>query len=234
MRPFEPLYILEVIPDILPYLWVTLTVVAASVAMGTLLGFALAAAKLSRRRLWRLLGNSYTYVIRCTPSIILLFIVFYGLPKFFLDIFGYDINEFHKMFFVVTTFALLFAASISEVMRSAYLSIDKGQYEAAVSVGLTPFQAFYRVLLPQGTVIALPNFGNAFITLLKEGALAYTIGLIDLLGAGNLIIARNYGSYALEIYLALSALYWGVAIAFEKLFEYWENRLSRYKRARAA
>jgi L-cystine transport system permease protein len=234
MRPFDPLFIIEVMPDLLPYLWVTLAVVISSVVLGTLFGFVLAAAKLSRRRLYRLLGNGYTCVVRCTPSIILLFIVFYGLPKFFLEVFDYDINEFHKMFFVVATFTLLFAATISEVIRSAYLAIDRGQYEAAVSIGLTPFQAFYRIILPQGTILALPNFGNSFINLLKEGALAYTIGLIDLLGSGNLIIARNYGSYALEIYIALSVLYWGMAILFEKAFFTLENRLSRYKKARTA
>lgn len=234
MRPFDPLFIIEVIPDLLPYLWVTLAVVAGSVVLGTLFGFVLAAAKLSRRRLYRLLGDGYTCVIRCTPAVILLFIVFYGLPKVFLEIFDYDINEFNKMFFVIITFTLLFAAAISEVIRSAYLAIDKGQYEAAVSVGLTPLQAFYRIILPQGTIIALPNFTNSFITLLKEGALAYTIGLIDLLGSGNLIIARNYGSYALEIYLALSAIYWGMAILFEKALFGLETRLSRYKKTRSA
>lgn len=232
MRPFDPLYISQVVPDLLPYLWVTLAVVLSSVILGTLLGFVLTAAKLSRHRLFRLLGDGYTCVIRCTPSVILLFIVFYGLPKFFLDVFSYDINEYHKMFFVVSTFTLLFGASISEVMRSAYLAIDKGQYEAAVSIGMTPFQAFYRIILPQATILALPNFGNSFITLLKEGALAYTIGLIDLLGSGNLIIARNYGSYALEIYIALSIIYWGMAILFEKAFFSLEHRLSRYKKAR--
>lgn len=234
MRPFDPLFILEVVPDLLPYLWVTLVVVISSVVLGTLLGFVLTIAKLSRHKFYRILGDGYTFVIRCTPSIILLFIVFYGLPKFFLEVFDYDMNEFHKMFFVIATFTLLFAASISEVMRSAYLSIDKGQYEAAVSVGMSPFQAFYRIILPQGTIIALPNFGNSFITLLKEGALAYTIGLVDLLGSGNLIIARNYGSYALEIYIALSILYWGMAILFEKAFYGLENRLSRYKKTRTA
>lgn len=234
MRPFDPLFIIEVVPDLLPYLWVTLAVVIGSAVLGTLFGFVLAVAKLSRHRIYRLLGDGYTCVVRCTPAVVLLFIVFYGLPKFFLEVFDYDINEFHKMFFVIVTFTLLFAASISEVIRSAYLSIDKGQYEAAVSVGLTPFQAFYRILLPQGMIIALPNFGNSFISLLKEGALAYTIGLIDLLGSGNLIIAQNYGSYALEIYIALSGIYWGMAILFEKAFLGLEDRLSRYKKTRTA
>ena len=234
MRPFDPLFIFEVVPDLLPYLWVTLTVAVGSVVLGTFLGFILTALKLSDRRIYRILSDSYTCIIRCTPSVILLFIVFYGLPKFFLEVFDYDINEFHKIFFVITTFTLLFAASMSEIMRSAYLAIDPGQYEGAVSIGLTPFQAFYRIILPQGTIIALPNVANAFITLVKEGSLAYTIGLLDLLGSGNLIIAHNYGSYALEIYIALSVIYWGMAILFEKAFSGLENRLSRYKKARMA
>lgn len=234
MRPFDPLFIIEVIPELLPYLWVTLAVVASSVVLGTLLGLVVAVAKLSSQRYYRLLGDGYTCVIRCTPAVILLFIVFYGLPKFFLEVFDYDLNEWNKMFFVIITFSLLFAAAMSEVIRSAYLAIDKGQYEAAVSVGLTPLQAFYRIILPQGTIIALPNFTNSFITLLKEGALAYTIGLIDLLGSGNLIIARNYGSYALEIYLALSGIYWGMAILFERILLGVETSLSRYKKPRSA
>lgn len=67
---------------------------------------------------------------------------------------------------------------------------------------MTPFQTFYQVMLPQAALIALPNFGNSTINLLKEGALAYTIGLIDLIGKGNLIIAQNFGAYSIEIYLA--------------------------------
>lgn len=232
MRPFEPLFIWTVLPELLPYMGVTLAVVTAVVLLGTLAGFLLAAAKLSRYRALRLLGDGYTGIVRCTPAVILLFIIFYGLPKFVLEVFAYDINELHKMVFVIITFTLLFAAAMSEVIRSAYLAIERGQYEAAVSVGLTPWQAMYRIILPQGAIIALPNFGNSLINLLKDGALAYTIGLVDLLGAGNLIIARNYGSYALEIYIALAGVYWSMAVIAEHLFAVLERRLSRFKQPR--
>ena len=90
------------------------------------------------------------------------------------------------------SFTLLFAAPISEVMRSAWEAIDRGQYEAAVSIGLSPGQAFFHIVLPQAAVVALPNFGNAVINLMKEGALAYTIGLVDMSGKGQLIISHNY------------------------------------------
>lgn len=77
------------------------------------------------------------------------------LPELLLTV-GIDINRVGKGFFVIATFSVLFAASIAEVFRSAYQTVDKGQHEAAVTIGLTSWQAFYRIVLPQCTVIALP------------------------------------------------------------------------------
>lgn len=229
-RPFNPLLILETIPRLLPFLRVTLAVMAGTVVAGTTLGFLLAKAKLGRPGPPRVLADGYTWILRCTPSIVLLFIVFYGLPELLLAVFGLNINFFHNAFFVVTTFSMFFAATTSEIMRSAYSSVDRGQYEAAVSAGLTGAQAFRRIVLPQAVAVALPNFGNALIVLMKEGSLAYTIGLIDVMGQGILIIARNYGAWALETYIALALIYWACTIAIEKSFGAFERRLSRGKR----
>lgn len=230
MRPFNPQFILDVMPNLLPFLWVTLAVVLGTIFWGSLIGFVLAWAKQSQKLRYRWLADGYTYIIRCTPSIVLLFIVFYGLPKFFLEVFDTDINSYDKIFFVLVTFTLLFAAPISEVMRSAYEAIDRGQYEAAVSIGLTPWQAFHHIVLPQATVVALPNFGNSVINLMKEGSLAYTIGLVDLIGKGQLIISQHYGAYALETYLALSFIYLLLTLGIEKLFLCLENAFSRQKK----
>ncbi len=229
MRPFAPEFILAVIPDLLPYLGVTLAVALGSIVAGSLFGALLAWAKLSASTLLRRLAVAYTYAIRCTPPIVLLFIVFYGLPKFCLEVFNVNINSYDKIFFVVVSFTLLFAAPVSEVMRSAYRSIDHGQYEAAVSSGLSPWQAFYHIMLPQALVIGLPNFGNSVLSLLKEGSLAYTIGLVDLIGRGQMIIAQHYGAYAIETYLALALFYLLLTIAVEKSFWQLERRYSRQK-----
>ena len=229
MRPFEPELILSFIADVLPYLSVTLGVAAASVIGGSLLGAALAWAKLQGGRLLRRLAETYIYMLRCTPSIVLLFIVFYGLPKFLLEVFDYDINDLSRAVFVIITFTLLFAASISEVMRAAYLAVDKGQYEAAVSAGLSPLLALRRIVLPQAAVIALPNFGNSLLSLLKEGSLAYTIGLIDLLGAGQMIVARAYGASALEVYIAVGLIYWLLSLLLAEGILRLENFLQPQK-----
>lgn len=226
-RPFSPDIIFTSIPALLPYLTVTLVVGVTSILTGSILGMLLAWAKLSGHKVIRALADGYTYIIRCTPSIVLLFIVFYGLPKFMEAEFGIDLDDLSRAVFVIITFTLLFGAYVSEVFRSAYETVDKGQYEAAVTIGLSPKQAFFRVMLPQAAVIALPNFGNSVINLMKESALAYTIGLIDLLGRTNLIIAKNYGAYGIELYAACLLIYWGLSLVIEQAFLRMESYLDR-------
>lgn len=226
-RPFSPDIIFTSIPALLPYLTVTLVVEVTSILTGSILGMLLAWAKMSGHKVIRALADGYTYIIRCTPSIVLLFIVFYGLPKFMEAEFGIDLDDLSRAVFVIITFTLLFGAYVSEVFRSAYETVDKGQYEAAVTIGLSPKQAFFRVMLPQAAVIALPNFGNSVINLMKESALAYTIGLIDLLGRTNLIIAKNYGAYGIELYVACLLIYWGLSLVIEQAFLRMESYLDR-------
>lgn len=233
MRPFHPYYILEVLPELAPYLLVTAGIVVGTVFFGSLIGILLAAGRIRRGRAGRMIANLYIYVIRCVPSIVLLFLVYYGLPEF-LNVFGIDINHAGKGFFVITTFSILFAATMAEVFRSAYEAVDKGQREAAVSIGLTEFQAFRRIILPQCVRVAIPNFTNALISLMKEGSLAYTIGLIDIMGKGQLIIGQNQGSYSLEVYLALFILYWVLTILIEKGSGLLERHLSKGRKQIAA
>jgi L-cystine transport system permease protein len=230
-RPFYPEFILSVIPRLLVSLPVTLLVMILTVLFGSLLGFALARARVREPAIPRKIAEAYTMAMRCTPSIVLLFLVYYGIPELAWGVFGVDINGWYKGIFVIITLALLFGATMSEIMRSAYGSVDQGQREAAVSIGLSEAQAFFRIVLPQAVTAALPNFGNSLIGLMKEGALAYTIGLVDMMGQGTLIIARNYGSYGLETYLALALIYWGLTIIIERNFLGIEKRFSRGKRA---
>ncbi|WP_302157027.1 amino acid ABC transporter permease [uncultured Dialister sp.] len=226
-RPFSPDIIFTSIPALLPYLAVTLVVGVTSILTGSILGMLLAWAKLSGHKVIRALADGYTYIIRCTPSIVLLFIVFYGLPKFMEAEFGIDMDNLSRAIFVIITFTLLFGAYVSEVFRSAYETVDRGQYEAAVTIGLSPEQAFFRVMLPQAAVIALPNFGNSVINLMKESALAYTIGLIDLLGRTHLIISKNYGAYGVELYVACLLIYWALSFLIEQAFLRMESYLGR-------
>ncbi|MDR0539410.1 MAG: amino acid ABC transporter permease [Spirochaetaceae bacterium] len=226
-RPFHFDFAVQVLPQVLRFLPVTLGMMAATAAAGSLAGFALARLRLRKRGPAAWVAGAFIMAMRCTPSIVLLFLVYYGLPALTQALTGIDINGASRVLFVVITLTLLFAASCAELFRAAYLAVPPGQREAALSAGLSEAQSFRRIVLPQAAVAALPAFGNALIALLKEGALAYTIGMVDMMGAGNLIITRNYGSYTLETYLALALIYWVLTALIERAFLALEARLSR-------
>lgn len=229
-RPFSPVQIYNSFLKIIPYFGVTFAVVLGTILLGTALAVLLFAQKQSKKRWARALANGYINVIRCTPSIVLLFIVYYGIPKLALGLFNLDLNFSSKIIYVIISLSLLYSATLAEIIRSAYLALGRSQYEAALSIGLTPWQAVRRVMLPQGLVVALPNLGNSLISLFKEGSLAFTIGLIDMMGAGNLIISRNYGAYSLETYLALAVIYWALTLIIEQVFLRLEKHYSKGRR----
>ena len=230
-RPFSPVQIIKSFLTVIPYIRITFAVVLGTILLGMALAVLLFAQKQSKKRWVRALADGYINVIRCTPSIVLLFIVYYGIPKIALVVFGLNLNFSSKIIYVILSLSLIYAASLAEIIRSAYLALGRTQYEAALAIGLTPLQAIRRVMLPQGLVIALPNLGNSLISLFKEGSLAFTIGLIDMMGAGNLIISRNYGAYSLETYLALAAIYWALTLIIEGIFLKLEKHYSKGRRS---
>ena len=225
---FNSVYITNSIPKLLPFIKVTFMVAGLSVLFGTLLGFVLAVAKIRKGKIAKKIADGYTTALRCTPSIVLLFLVYYGIPAIARD-FGIDLDDVDKIVFIVIAFSLMFAAAMCDVIKTAYESVDKGQFEAAISVGLNDVQAYITIILPQAFVVALPNIGNSLLALIKEGALGYTIGLIDIMGKANLIIAANINAHALEVYIALSIIYWAVSIIIEQIFLKLEKVLSKGK-----
>ena len=230
-RPFYPARIFETIPVLLPYLLVTFEILLGVVIVGVGIGFLLARGMLSKHKWKNRIAGFIINAFRCTPSIVMLFVVFYGLPTLFWALFKIDINDWTKVFYVVTALGLLFSASAAEIMRSSYLAVPAGQREAALTSGLTEAEAFRRITLPQAFVISIPNLGNSFIVLLKEGSLAFTIGLIDVMGKGNLIISLNFGAYALETYIALAIIYWTLTILLEQLFKKIEKHFSKGRKS---
>ena len=200
------------------------------VFFGFLIGLGIAALRLSKSRVLRGIGSVYVTILRSVPSIVLLFIIYYGLPLWFRNRFGIDMSDVSTLVYVIVTFSLLLGSSMSEIIRTAYLSVPKGQYEAAVMVGLTPVQAIRRIIFPQGFIVALPNFGNIFIFMLKEGALAYTIGLHDVLGRGMYLSGLKANVYNLELYVALTLIYWPCTFILEKIFKAWEKAFRNKKR----
>ncbi|MCL1631610.1 amino acid ABC transporter permease [Sporolactobacillus sp. CPB3-1] len=208
--------IINFLGQLLPAINITLVVSVSSIILGSLLGLGLAAAKKSESAILRVISAVYVSVIRATPSIIMIFVVYYGMPLLFSGWFHVNIEGWNRMYFVIIALTLLFSAPVSEIMRSAYESVSKGQMEAGLMVGMTPFQTFYRILLPQAFVVALPNFANSVINLLKEGALTFTIGVVDMVAKAQMIVANNSGGYAWQTYCALALIYWVISLAIDK------------------
>ena len=121
---------------------------------------------------------------------------------------------------------------MSEAIRSAFEAVPKGQHEAAACAGLNKLQAYRRIILPQMWYIALPNLGNTVITLLKEGANAFTIGFIDLIGKANLIVSNNLGAHSREIYLSAALIYWITVFILERLVRKGERILGKGRKER--
>lgn len=227
MRPFEPSYILTAFLKIFPYLRYTLEMVGLSFGLALILGFLLAAQKASHHKILRALAYGYTSVMRCTPSVVLLFLVYYGAPMLVKAVLGVDISGAAKIVFATITYTMMHSYVISDIMLAAYEAVDRGQTEAALTVGMNRIQAFVRIVLPQCVAFAIPNLGNSLTALLKDGALAYTIGFIDMMGKTTLLIASNINANALESYIAVSLIYWGLCILIRKLFGWLELRSLR-------
>lgn len=225
MVSYDLSYVFKFLPEILYALPLTLWILIVTIVIGSLLGALLAWGQLYGDEVIVSISKGYVFVLRCTPPIVLLFMVFYGLPEFLEWWLGLDVNGWSRTVFVISAMTLLYAATISEVFKSAYLAVPNGQMEAGLSIGLTEFQTFQRILLPQAFRFALPNISNAILNLLKDTALAYTIGLADIMGAGYLLIGRNLGNYSLETYTAVAVVYWTLALLLALGNQFLENAL---------
>ncbi|MED3885769.1 amino acid ABC transporter permease [Priestia aryabhattai] len=224
-KAFDIELIFTSIPQLLSYLHITIWILVASLLIGSTLGLFIALPRIYKVPVLSQLAAVYISFMRGTPILIQLFLVFYGVPAL-LQLIHIDVSRMDPLVFVIITYSLSTAASFSEMMRGAINSVDKGQTEAAYSVGMTGKQTFTRIVLPQALVVAFPNFGNLVIGSLKDTSLAFTIGVMDMMGRGDTIIAAT--AHAVEVYIALAIIYYLVAIILEKFFMKSEQKLQKH------
>lgn len=217
MRLFVPEQCADAILKLLPYIPYTLLVVIVAMFLSSLFGLLLAYMKLSGNKVAKSVAVIITEMVRGTPFLILLFVVFYALPEL-LKMIHINMDGVGKLTYLFITLTLFSGSRLAEVFRSAYEAVDSTQMEAAVSCGLSGFQAFYRIILPQAFYIALPNLGNSLLAVLMETSLGYTIGLVDIMGKAKLINSFSYSTYTLEIYLAVALIYWFLSFLIDRLF----------------
>lgn len=196
---------LEAFPKVLSNLPITLEMVIYAELIGIVLGVIIAIVCIYKIPVLNQIYSVYISFMRGTPILVQLLIVFYGLPILLLSLFNIDINGWDKFIFACITLALNESAMLAEIFRSSITSIPSTQFEAGYSVGLTWWQTFKRIILPQAIKIAVPSYGINLVTLIQSTSLAYMIGVIDVMGRAKAIATVT--KHNLEPYIAATIIY---------------------------
>lgn len=192
----------------------TLKLVVWSLLFSLLIGLLFAFFSLSKSKVLNVIARGYVSFMRGMPTLVLIFIFYFVVPVYLKKI-GIDTGSWSKDLFIIITLSLSVAANMAEMMRSAYQAVNRFQWEAAYSVGMTNFDAFRRIIFPQAFGVAIPNLGNNIVTLFKSTSLAFSIGALDLFGKVQLISGRLYGLNRAELYLGVAVIYWIVCVLLE-------------------
>ena len=211
----------QLIADSLPLLLsgalITIEITALAVGIGFFIGLCVGVARLSSIRLLKYMAIVYADTIRGTPLLIQIFLIYFALPM----LIGRQIDPFAA---AVVACSINSGAYVSEIFRAGIQAIDKGQMEAARSLGLSWWQAMRFVVLPQAFSKILPPLGNEFIAMLKDTSLVSVIGFEELTRHGQLIIAKTYGSF--EIWSTVALIYLVMTVSISQLVAFLEKRNS--------
>lgn len=220
--PTALLYIMGAIPNTLFMAFVTMI---SAIILGSIIA-------VIRQNSGKMVNGVFAVIVsflRGVPAIVQLFIVYNSLPFLLAPIIstfaGHTVKPFDvsPYWTVYTTFILYMTAYQSENIRGALMSVDKGQYEAAVAMGMTPFHAFTRIVFPQAFIVALPSFFTYYLKTIKLLALVFTVKVIDMFAKADLFSALY--NRRTEPYIADAIAYWGMAIILTFFFNWWEKRL---------
>lgn len=213
-------YFFNVFPQILPYLPVTLFIAIISFVFATILGLAIALIRNNKIILIDSFLALFISLFRGIPSVVLLFIIYYGLPQIFPIM-----KQVGATTAAIICFSLKYSAYLAEIFRAGLTSVDLGQKEAGLTSGLSTIQVYRGIILPQAMINALPNAGNMFISLLKDSSVAFFVGVQELLAAGKMLTANSFLYF--ETYLAVGIVYWLTVVAYSWLQKQLERKLTK-------
>lgn len=198
---------------------ISLPLTAISFSIGLVIAIFLALMKLSNFKVLKSIASFYISIIRGTPLLVQIFIIFYGLPNA-----GILIDSYPS---AILAFSINIGAYAAEIIRASILAIDHGQWEAAKSIGMTYPQTLIRIILPQSARIAVPPLSNSLISLVKDTALASIVLVPDIFRKAQ-EIAATQTRYILPIYILVALEYWVIVILLTKIQDRVEKHLNRY------
>src|SRR3954463_2496714 len=208
---FTNLYLLE------GALW-TIGLTISTLFLGGIIGLGLAVMRLSKHKALSRAAQAYIWIFRGTPLLVQLIIIYTGLPQL-------GLVRFSVLEAAVIGLALNEAAYLSEILRGGILSVAKGQTEAARAMGLSPFQIFRLVVLPQALRIIIPPLGNSVNGLLKTTSIASVISMEELLRRGQILMQQRFE--VLEVFCVIAVIYLVMTSAWDLVQRRLEERFGR-------
>ena len=206
----------------------TISLSALTVLFGFILALVLSACRMGKSRILKAVSTAYVELFRATPMVVQVFLIYYVvfngvkvLPG--VKLFGFI--RFDRFFPAVVALSLNSGAYLSEIIRSGIQSIDGGQTEAARSLGMTQWQNMKLIVLPQAIKNILTAIANEFVTIIKESAICYTIGVQDIMSAVNAVKGATYRTG--EALIIATVLYFCLTFPTSKIIAYFERRMSR-------
>ncbi len=201
-------------PFLLKGALLTLQISAVSLVLGLAIGLVAALCILSRNPLLQWPARFYVWIVRATPLLVQLFLIYFGLPQF-----GVDFSPFWSG---VLALALNTGAYNAETIRAGILAVPRGQIEAARSLGMGPSLTMRRIVLPQAVRMIIPPLGNNFVILIKDTSLVSTITLVELTLTAQRLIGSTYKPF--EMYLMAALLYAVLTTTADSLLRQFERR----------
>lgn len=219
MSTIDLAYIQMLMPSLMDGLSQTLKIFGLTLVFSLPLGLPFALGSLSKLWPFRALSQLYIWLFRGTPLTLQLMFIYFGLP-----VFGIRFDRFPA---AVLTFVLNYAAYFAEIYRAGISSIDRGQYEAAKTLGFSPWQTMRHIIIPQTIKRIVPPVANETITLVKDTSLVIVIGVAEMLKSAKDAVNRDVNITALVI---VACIYLLLTVILTMLFQRLEKRFSRHER----
>lgn len=218
---FDFMYSLKLIPMLIAAIKTTLSLSIFGMIIGLIIGIILSLIRIYKIPVLKQITEVYISFLRGTPLLVQLFLLYFGIPQVIPAL--KDMSAYSA---ALIGLGINASAYIAEALRSSISAINKGQMEACLSVGMTPWQGLRRIILPQAFRIAIPPLGNIFVNTVQSSSLAFTLGVAELLAKAQMQAAASYKFF--ESYIIVAIMYWIIIEFFNYLQRILERKLSVY------
>ena len=208
------------IVEITHFIPVTLELTFFSMIIGLVLGFIIAVVRMKKIPVIQQITTVFISIIRGTPIIVQLYVIYFGIPigiQYYNYYHGTEINTkgMAAVLYAIIALGINTSALCAVTIQSALEAVNKGEIEAARTLGMTGAQVIKRIIVPEAIELALPSLGNTLIGLIKGTSLAFTCAVIEMTAQSKIIGARSFRNF--EAYVAVGLLYWLITICLEQI-----------------